>query len=101
MERYEYEIGWAIWAAYAASKVSKFPVLLKTQNVTFLSYMYPLLKTYHLWWYKNRDHNNNQLCEFGSTTGFPHLHQFTKLGTTQTAKWESGMDDAVRFNNMK
>jgi len=50
--------------------------------------MYPGLLKYHNWWYKYRDNNSNGLCEYGSTDG-----------TLIAAKWESGMDNAVRFDN--
>lgn len=59
-----------------------------TKDVEFLKEMYPKLLKYNQWWYKFRDHNQNGLCEFGSTDG-----------TTEAAKWESGMDNAVRYDN--
>lgn len=37
-----------------------------------------------------RDHNRNGICEFGSTDG-----------TLEAAAWESGMDNAIRFDNTK
>jgi len=42
----------------------------------------------HYWWYDNRDHDQDGICEYGSTDG-----------TLTAAKWESGMDNAVRFDN--
>lgn len=68
--------GWAIYKVYEA-----------TQDLDFISEMYPHLKLYHEWWYKNRDHDKNGLCEYGSTDG-----------TRIAAAWESGMDNAVRFD---
>lgn len=67
---------WAVWKIYEQSK-----------DVSFLNTIYPKLVKYHEWWYKNRDHNQNGLCEFGSTDG-----------TRIAAAWESGMDNAVRFD---
>ena len=50
--------------------------------------MYPKLKKYHEWWYVYRDNDKNGLCEYGSSDG-----------TLQAAAWESGMDNAVRYDN--
>jgi putative isomerase len=68
---------WAVWNIYQQSGDS-----------TFLDEMYPQLKQYHRWWYANRDHDGNGLCEYGSTDG-----------TRIAAAWESGMDNAVRFDD--
>jgi putative isomerase len=68
---------WAIWKIYE-----------QTKDVDFLKEFYPKLTLYHSWWYKDRDHDQDGLCEFGSTDG-----------TLIAAKWESGMDNAVRFDN--
>lgn len=54
----------------------------------FLGEMYPQLVRYHEWWYQDRDHDDDGLAEYGSTDG-----------TLIAAKWESGMDNAVRFDN--
>ncbi|MEG2100929.1 MAG: trehalase family glycosidase [Flavobacterium sp.] len=70
---------WAIWQIYE-----------KTKDADFLKEFYPKLKLYHNWWYKERDHDQDGLCEFGSTDG-----------TLIAAKWESGMDNAVRFDDSK
>ena len=71
--------GWAIDAIYQA-----------TGDLEFVRELYPKLLAYHKFWYRNRDHNNNGLCEYGSTDG-----------TLEAARWESGMDNAVRFDNSK
>ena len=71
--------GWCIYKVYE-----------QTQDIDFLKEMYPKLKKYHEWWYQNRDHDQNGLCEYGSTDG-----------TRIAAAWESGMDNAVRFDNAK
>ncbi|WP_422361944.1 MGH1-like glycoside hydrolase domain-containing protein [Reichenbachiella sp.] len=58
-----------------------------TSDTLFVKKLYPKLKKYHQWWYNFRDHNKNGLCEYGSTDG-----------TRVAAAWESGMDNAVRFD---
>ena len=70
---------WAVWEIYKQNK-----------DVNFIKEFYPKLKNYHTWWYKERDHDQDGLCEFGSTDG-----------TLVAGKWESGMDNAVRFDNSK
>ena len=62
----------------------------KDQDIQFIKYMYPKLKLYHEFWYKKRDHDQDGLCEYGSTDG-----------SLIAAKWESGMDNAIRFDNSK
>ena len=59
----------------------------QTEDTIFVREMMPRLLKYHTWWYENRDHNGNKLCEYGSTDG-----------TRVAAGWESGMDNAVRFD---
>ncbi|WP_420579671.1 MGH1-like glycoside hydrolase domain-containing protein [Reichenbachiella sp.] len=58
-----------------------------TNDTSFVKTLYPKLKKYHQWWYNFRDHDLNGLCEYGSTDG-----------TRVAAAWESGMDNAVRFD---
>lgn len=70
----------AAWSIYKIFENSK--------DTTFVKEMFPKLIKYHEWWYANRDHNQNGLCEYGSTDG-----------TIVAAAWESGMDNAVRFDN--
>jgi putative isomerase len=62
----------------------------KDNDTEFIKYMYPKLKLYHEWWYNKRDHDKDGLCEYGSTDG-----------SLIAAKWESGMDNAIRFDNSK
>ncbi len=62
----------------------------KDGDLEFLKNIYPKLKKYHEWWYSKRDHDQDGMCEFGSTDG-----------TLIAAKWESGMDNAIRFDNSK
>jgi len=60
------------------------------EDLSFLKEVYPKLKKFHRWWYLNRDHDGDGLCEYGSTDG-----------TLVAAKWESGMDNAVRFDKSR
>ncbi len=72
-------------AAWAVVKIYE-----KEKDIAFVKEMYPKLKKYHEWWYKKRDHDQDGLCEYGSTDG-----------SLIAAKWESGMDNAIRFDNSK
>lgn len=67
---------WAIWEIFK-----------ETKDTAFVTEMYPKLIKYHEWWYKYRDLNHNKLCEYGSSDG-----------SLIAAKWESGMDNAIRFD---
>ncbi len=60
-----------------------------TGDKSFLAEMYPRLLAYHKWWYAKRDHDGNGMCEYGSTDG-----------TLEAAAWESGMDNAIRFDDV-
>lgn len=70
---------WAVWKVFEASG-----------DKEFVAEMYPKLVNYHNWWYQHRDVNRNGFCEYGSTDG-----------TLVAAKWESGMDNAVRFDETR
>lgn len=70
---------WAVMQVYRA-----------TGDRAFLAEMYDKLVRYHRWWFADRDHDGNGLAEFGSTDG-----------TRIAAAWESGMDNAVRFDGAK
>ncbi|MFD1162900.1 MULTISPECIES: MGH1-like glycoside hydrolase domain-containing protein [Hwangdonia] len=72
-------------AAWAVVKIYE-----KDKDVEFVKEFYPKLKLYHNWWYNKRDHDQDGLCEYGSTDG-----------TLIAAKWESGMDNAIRFDDSK
>ena len=65
-------------------------IFTHTNDTAFISEMYPQLMAYYKWWYKKRDHNRNGMCEYGSTDG-----------TLEAAAWESGMDNAIRFDDAK
>lgn len=93
---------WAVWNVYEQTKDKK-----------FLKEMYPKLKQYHEWWYRNRDHDQNGISEYGSTVseanwqrdenyqiikdenGNPKLNPEAVI---EAAAWESGMDNATRFD---
>jgi len=72
-------------SAWAVAKIYE-----KDQDLEFVKYMYPKLKKYHYWWYNKRDYDQDGLCEYGSTDG-----------SLIAAKWESGMDNAIRFDDSK
>lgn len=72
-------------SAWAVSEIYE-----KDKDVDFVKELYPKIKKYHEWWYTKRDHDQDGLCEYGSTDG-----------TVIAAKWESGMDNAIRFDDSK
>ncbi|WP_347924067.1 trehalase family glycosidase [Pontimicrobium sp. SW4] len=72
-------------SAWAVAKIYE-----KDKDLEFVKYMYPKLKKYHYWWYNKRDNDQDGLCEYGSTDG-----------SLIAAKWESGMDNAIRFDDSK
>ncbi|RHE93167.1 MGH1-like glycoside hydrolase domain-containing protein [Bacteroides intestinalis] len=63
-------------------------IFTHTGDTAFVAEMYPQLLSYYKWWYQKRDHNHNGMCEYGATDG-----------TLEAAAWESGMDNAIRFDN--
>ena len=65
-------------------------IFTHTNDTAFISEMYPQLMAYYKWWYNKRDHNRNGMCDYGSTDG-----------TLEAAAWESGMDNAIRFDDAK
>ena len=65
-------------------------IFTHTNDTAFISEMYPQLMAYYKWWYNKRDHNRNGMCEYGSTDG-----------TLEAAAWESGMDNAISFDDAK
>lgn len=65
-------------------------ILEFNNDTAFVKEMYPQLLSYYKWWFNKRDHNKNGMCEFGCTDG-----------TLEAAGWESGMDNAIRFDNCK
>ncbi len=72
-------------AAWAVTKIYE-----QDSDLSFVKELYPKLVKYHNFWYAKRDHDQDGLCEYGSTDG-----------SLIAAKWESGMDNAIRFDNSK
>jgi putative isomerase len=72
----------AAWAAHG--------IFRATGDTRFVAEVYPALLAFHEWWYRERDHDRNGLCEYGSSDG-----------TLVAAAWESGMDNAVRFDDAR
>ena len=81
---------WAVWEIY-----------LQSQDLSFVKQMYPKLVAYHAWWYRNRDHNGNGLAEYGANVHPAHLKngQLNREAIIEAAAWESGMDNAPRFDD--
>ncbi|WP_394204233.1 MGH1-like glycoside hydrolase domain-containing protein [Shewanella waksmanii] len=81
---------WAIWQIYQ-----------QTQDKQLLVEFYPKLVAYHQWWYRNRDHNGNGLVEYGANVHPLHIQQgkVDRKAVIEAAAWESGMDNAPRFDD--
>lgn len=93
---------WAVWNVYK-----------QTGDKEFLAEIYPKLVAYHNWWYTNRDVDQNGIAEYGAMVDELH-YQYNDDGTIRTdengnklfdeeaiieaAAWESGMDNATRFD---
>ena len=75
---------WAVWNVYK-----------ETNDIEFLKEMYPKLVDYHNWWYTNRDHDKNGIAEYG---GMVHPANNSEDEIILAAAWESGMDNATRFD---
>lgn len=75
---------WSVWNVYKV-----------TNDKEFLKEMYPKLVDYHNWWYTNRDFNNNKIAEYGAMV---HPSNNSKEEIILAAAWESGMDNAPRFD---
>lgn len=76
---------WATWRVYE-----------RGADLGFLRRMYPKLLAHHDWWYRNRDHDRDGLAEYGSTLD-PANNSFVER--KGPACWESGMDNAPRFDD--
>ncbi|MGW3089093.1 MGH1-like glycoside hydrolase domain-containing protein [Streptomyces sp. NPDC001108] len=75
---------WAVWEVYG-----------KSRDKGFLREMYPKLAAYQAWWYRNRDHDGNGLAEYGATVDPANE---SAADQRLAAAWESGMDNAPRFD---
>ncbi len=93
---------WAVWSIYK-----------ETQDKEFLKEIYPQLMDYHNWWYTNRDHDKNGVAEYGAMVSDAHWKtddngnvvkgedgkpEFDDEAVIEAAAWESGMDNATRFD---
>nr|MBE8167891.1 cell wall anchor protein [Shewanella sp.] len=81
---------WAVWEIYQ-----------QTGDDKFIALMYPKLTAYHRWWYRNRDHNKNGLVEYGANLHPAHVKdgKANRSVIIEAAAWESGMDNAPRFDD--
>ena len=95
---------------------SVYNVYQKTHDVEFLKEMYPKLVAYHNWWYTNRDVDQNGIAEYGAMVDDAHYQWVQENGewviatdedgnklfdagaVIEAAAWESGMDNATRFD---
>lgn len=96
---------------------SVYNVYQQTQDVEFLREMYPKLVAYHNWWYTNRDVDQNGVAEYGAMVDDAHYQWvenesgdweiavdekgnklFEAGAVIEAAAWESGMDNATRFD---
>ncbi|GGP54280.1 lipoprotein [Streptomyces melanogenes] len=75
---------WSVWEVYRRSG-----------DKDFLREVYPKLAAYERWWYRNRDHDHNGLAEYGATVDPANG---TAGQQRLAAAWESGMDNAPRFD---
>ncbi|MER7350604.1 trehalase family glycosidase [Streptomyces aurantiacus] len=75
---------WAVWEVYRHSG-----------DRAFLREMYPKLAAYQSWWYRNRDHDRDGLAEYGATVDPANDSAEQRR---LAAAWESGMDNAPRFD---
>ncbi|PKV89674.1 trehalase family glycosidase [Streptomyces sp. TLI_146] len=75
---------WSVWEVYRHSG-----------DKDFLREVYPKLAAYERWWYRTRDHDHNGLAEYGATVDPANG---TAGQQRLAAAWESGMDNAPRFD---
>lgn len=75
---------WSVWKVYE-----------ETKDIDFIRELYPKLVKYHEWWYLARDNDKNGILEYGATVD--PLNN-TEEDIIRAAAWESGMDNAVRFD---
>ncbi|MGM0375296.1 MAG: MGH1-like glycoside hydrolase domain-containing protein [Bacteroidota bacterium] len=83
---------WSVWNVFKSSK-----------DTSFVEEMLPQLEKYHSWWYRNRDHDNNGICEYGATVHPLNKEIINEQGNIvdhriEAAAWESGADNSIRFD---
>ncbi|GAA0587243.1 MGH1-like glycoside hydrolase domain-containing protein [Streptomyces crystallinus] len=75
---------WSVWQVYR-----------RGGDKDFLREVYPKLVACERWWYRNRDHDHDGLAEYGATVDPAND---SPARQRLAAAWESGMDDAPRFD---
>lgn len=75
---------WAVWEVYKT-----------TQEIDFVQEMFPKLEAYHSWWYRNRDHNQNGLVEYGATRHRLHNDEQGELRFSVQLNTNSEFDSAT------
>ncbi|MFJ8952953.1 MGH1-like glycoside hydrolase domain-containing protein [Streptomyces sp. NPDC102381] len=75
---------WSVWEVFE-----------KSGDRSFLRELYPKLAAYQAWWYRNRDHDHDGLAEYGATVD--PANDSTEERRLAAA-WESGLDNAPRFD---
>lgn len=83
---------WTVWKVFE-----------NTGDTAFVAEMLPHLIRYHQWWYRNRDHDGNGICEYGCTIHPYNVQVTDKDGTLhdhriEAAAWEGGGDNFIRFD---
>ncbi|GLX86079.1 hypothetical protein tloyanaT_23320 [Thalassotalea loyana] len=73
---------WAVWQVY-----------LENNDIDFIREMFPKLQQYHQWWYRNRDHNQNGLVEYGATKH--RLHNDSEENIRFSVKYSSPANSIV------
>lgn len=92
---------WSIWNIISADP--------NNLDKEFAKEMFNKVMNYHNWWYTNRDHDQNGIAEYGAmNTDYNNkLDEKTKTYISGepnvdeailAAAWESGMDNATRFD---
>ncbi len=77
---------WAVWQIYQA-----------TSDRAFVAKMFPKLLAYHQWWYRNRDHNQNGLAEYGATLHPKHNNAAGELLFSLTSNDNTAAADLARY----
>lgn len=95
----------AAWAVYNYYE--------ETGDLELIRTLYDNLQSYHNWWYRNRDIDQNGIAEYGAMKHSDHYQKdgngnirydengeplVDKTKMLEALAWESGMDNAVRFD---
>lgn len=79
-------------AAWAVNKIYEI-----SKDISFLKRIYPKIKAYNNWWNNNRSLNKNNILQYGGTVDYKNNFADPKT-IVESAAWESGMDNAPRFD---